>query len=278
MKKNSFRSNLAKCLVLVLFTVFSVGAIGSVVEFHKADNTTGIEQVYHTNEGYRFSVISLAALLIPATAALRMSGTIGFQWTRTEETLINYLKGDKASGDVAAKYATGQLRFRDRILYRAILADGFTGIQKVWDSTVSKSVGVTNVDRAKLDKDEVFCFDTILVGYVNSGGAGTDPSALAGYDYVLTSWPAALRNAEITILQDNNILLEDLPVAACGSQADSTFGLGRAEGYLLKNPQILEGDKNFEVRINFPGTISVANTDFIRVDLYGMATRKRGMV
>jgi hypothetical protein len=60
--------------------------------------------------------------------------------------------------------------------------------------------------------------------------------------------------------------------------ADSQFGVGRAEGYQLKNPIILEGDKNFEVRINFPQAIAGANTDFVRVDLYGVGTRKRGMI
>lgn len=267
-----------KFLALALLVGFAVLASAGAVEFVKAQNTTGAQSAYHQNESDKYTTIALAILVIPAIHSMRMTTSLGLQWTRTEETLIEHLRGDKSDPALAQKYLNRQLRFRDVILYRSILVDGFSGIQKVWDSTVSKAAGVTNVDRAKLDKDVTCCIDTILIGYANSGGAGTDPSNIAGYDYVVTSWPAGLRNAEVTIMQDSNPILEDHPVQSCGSMADSTFGLGRAEGYLLKSPFILEGDKNFEVRINFPQSIAAANTDFIRIDLYGIATRKRGML
>lgn len=221
----------------------------------------------------------LASIFMIIASFITIPGfSMGLQWTRTEETLINFLRGGRVDQSSLNKYLNGEYRFQDYTLYRAILADGFTGIQKIWDSTVSKAVGVTNVDRARLDKDVHICIDTILIGYANSGGAGTDPSNIAGYDHVVTGWPAGLVNAEIQVLQDGNPLTSEISARLCGSMADSTFGVGRAEGYLCKNPFILEGDKPFEVRINFPQSIAAANTDFIRVELLGVGTRKRGMV
>jgi hypothetical protein len=221
-------------------------------------------------KGLIFGILAVAGSFL----SLPSSG-LGLQWTRTEETLINYLRGGKVEVKTADDYINGKLRFVDYTLYRAILADGFTGIQKIWDTTVSKAIGVTNVDKARLDKDVHICIDTLLIGYANSGGAGTDPSAQAAYDHVVTSWPAALVNAEIQVYQDGVPVTSPISARLCGSMADGTFGVGRGEGYLFKNPFILEGDKPFEVRMEFPGTISVANTDFIRVEMLGVGTRKK---
>jgi hypothetical protein len=54
--------------------------------------------------------------------------------------------------------------------------------------------------------------------------------------------------------------------------------LGRAEGYKLKTPFIIEGGKRFEVSINFPQSIAASNTDFLRIMLLGSGTRKRGLI
>lgn len=259
-----------KSFVLALTLVFTLGAaLGSAACFVAGEVQLGTELAAVAGVSY-----CVGNWQVMPTASINL----GLQFSRTEENLINFLRGDKADLSLVQKYLDGKLRFRDVILYKSILVDGFSGIQKVWDGTVAKAAGVTNVDRAKLDKDVTVCIDTILIGYANSGGAGTDPSNIASYDHVVTSWPAGLVNAEITIKQDSNTILEDLPVRCCGSMADSTFGVGRAEGLLLKNPFILEGDKSFEVLINFPQAIGVANTDFIRIDLLGVGTRKRGMV
>ncbi len=218
-----------------------------------------------------FSILAgLVALVMPAAV-------YGLQFSRTEETLINFLRS-RADAQSLQKYLNGDLRFLDVSLYRAVLIDGFQGIQKVWDSTVAKAVGVCNVDRAKLDKDVHVCIDTILIGYANSGGASTDPTTISNWSHKSNTWLAGLVNAEIQILQDGNVLTSEIPARLCGSMADSTFGTGRAEGYILKNPVVLEGDKTFEVRVNFPQAIAAANTDFMRIDLIGVSTRKRGQL
>jgi len=219
----------------------------------------------------------MALLTAGVAVAPKTSFTLGLQWTRAEETLLEHLvnKGDNAA---KANFATGRLRFKDYVLYRSLLVDGFSGIQRVWDNTIARATGVTNVDRSKLDKDVHVCISRIAIQYVNTGGAGTNPAAVSGYDGVVTSWPAGLQNAEISIYQDSNPLIERHPVNTCGSQADSQFGVGQADAYALQTPFVLEGDVPFEVRIDFPDALAAANTEFIKVMLIGVGTRKRGTI
>lgn len=219
----------------------------------------------------------MAFLTAGVAVAPKTSFTLGLQWTRAEETLLEHLVN---KGDNSAKqnFATGRLRFKDYVLYRSLLVDGFSGIQRVWDNTIARATGVTNVDRAKLDKDVHVCISRIAIQYINTGGAGTNPAAVAGYDGVVTSWPAGLQNAEISIYQDSNPLIERHPVNTCGSQADSQFGVGQADAYSLQTPFVLEGDVPFEVRIDFPDALAAANTEFIKVMLIGVGTRKRGTI
>lgn len=259
-----------KKLFLIL-SIVAFAATTSLAVVHAAKGNT--EQATEYLAGSAAAVLVAAFQLAPSTTY-----SLGLQWSRTEENLLEYLKGGRVNPATYSNYATGKLRFKDVALYRSILIDGFTGKQKVWDSTVSKAAGVTNVHQAMLDQDEHVCIDTILVQYANSGGAGTDPAAINSWDSVLTGWLAGLQNSEIFITQDDNPILVDFPVALTGSQADSPYALGRAEGYSVRNPFIIEGGKRFEMSIHFPAAISAANTDFLRIMLLGVGTRKRGLI
>jgi hypothetical protein len=258
--------NASKIFFALAFVVTALIAVGSFV--------AGYEE---TSE--RFSVTAVIAVAGFGVASAAKSGVFGFQWTRTEETLLNHLaSADKGGTQVFDNFTKGRLRFQDRVIYRALLIDGFSGNQKIWDNTANRLVGITNVHQAKLDKDEILCIDTVLIEAINSGGAGTDPAAQAAYDSVTTAWGAGIANGQLTLKQDNNPLIVDLPGYVCGSAADSMFAKGAADGYKLKNPVILEGDKAFEVWFEFATAVAASNTDFMKVSLFGVSTRKRGLV
>jgi hypothetical protein len=228
----------------------------------------------HKSNAYSVALVSLVAAAV--AAAPKQSFSLGLQFSRTEETLLAYLQNSDQA--IYEKYGKGQLRFRDYALYKALFIDGFSGIQKIWDSSTSKATGITNVDRAKLDKDVHVCVDRILIQYVNTGGAGVDPKAVTGYDGVVTSWPAGLANGELNIYQDGNPLLSGHPCTLCGSQADSVYAVGFADAYRLSTPFVLVGDKDFEVTIDFPASVAPSNTDAMRIFFLGVGTRKRGMI
>ena len=258
-----------KKIILIFSLLFFAGSIATSAVHVVKGNIEAAKQA---------GAVSIMAFATASIAvAPKQNYTLGLQWTRTEETLLEHLMNKGETG-AKVKFANGQLRFRDYVLYRSLLVDGFSGIQRVWDNTIARATGVTNVDRAKLDKDVHVCIDRIAIQYINTGGAGTNPAAVAGYDGVVTAWPAGLQNAEISIYQDSNPLIERHPVNTCGSQADSQFGVGQADSYSLKTPFVLEGDVPFEVRIDFPDALAAANTEFIKVMLIGVGTRKRGTV
>lgn len=256
----------------------SIFCIASLIMFIGATvlsvDASAVGQSKKSNEYGAVALLSLVGAGI--AAAPKVSFSLGLQFSRTEETLLEFLKNSDPS--IYDKYGKGQLRFRDYALYKALMIDGFSGIQKIWDSGTSKATGITNVDRAKLDKDVHVCVDRILIQYVNTGGAGTDPKAVTGYDGVVTSWPAGLANGEVNIYQDGNPLLAGHPATLCGSQADSVYAVGFADAYRLSTPFILVGDKDFEITIDFPAAIAPSNTDAMRIFLLGVGTRKRGMM
>lgn len=258
-----------KKIILIFSLLFFAGSIVATAVHSVKGNTEAAKQA---------GAVSIMAFATAGIAvAPKTNYSLGLQWTRPEETLLEHLM-NKGERDAKIKFANGQLRFRDYVLYRSLLVDGFSGIQRVWDNTIARATGVTNVDRAKLDKDVHVCVSRISIQYINTGGAGTNPAAVAGYDGVVTSWPAGLQNAEISIYQDSNPLIERHPVNTCGSQADSQFGVGQADAYVLQTPFVLEGDIPFEVRIDFPDALAAANTEFIKVILSGVGTRKRGQI
>lgn len=258
-----------KKIILIFSLLFFAGSLVATAVHSVKGNTEAAQEA---------GVVSLLAFAsIGIAVAPKQTYTLGLQWTRTEETLLEHLV-NKGESSAKIKFANGQLRFRDYVLYRSLLVDGFSGIQRVWDNTIARATGVTNVDRAKLDKDVTVAIGRIAIQYINTGGAGTNPAAVSGYDGVVTAWPAGLQNAEISIYQDSNPLIERHPVNTCGSQADSQFGVGQADSYSLQTPFVLEGDVPFEVRIDFPDALAAANTEFIKVMLIGVGTRKRGTV
>lgn len=216
--------------------------------------------------------VSGEALVLGLTApGLVLPQPGGF--TRVEETLLNYLKN--INPELAPKYANRELRFRDLDIYVKKQIDGLSGTQKIMDSTSSKAVGLCNLDKGRLDKDTAFAVSHIVIGYANSG-AGTDASAVTTYTSDIGSWPAGLQSGEIEIWQDNN-LVWDGAAKSCGSQADSFLAFG-SEGRKLVAPFVLHPEKQIEIKINFASSIAPANSDFIEIFLFGVSTRKRGMV
>lgn len=257
----------SKIFFALAFVVTAIIAFGSAVAGDK-------------ESAERFGVVAVTAVAgFGIAVQAQASGVFGFQWTREEETLLNHL-AESGNMQVYDDFNKGKLRFVDKVLYRSILVDGASGIFRLWDNnnSATKQIGITNVEKAKLDKDTIVCIGGILIEYVNSGGASTDPAAQAGYDSAVTAWPAPLVNSELNIYQDGNPIIENLPTAVCGSPADSFFAKGAADAYKLKNPFILVGDKQFEVRLDLPAAIAPANTDFIKISLFGVGTRKRGLV
>ena len=131
-----------KSFVLALALVFTVGAaLGSAACFVAGDVQLGTELAGMAGVAYlvgNFQVMPTASL------------SLGLQFSRTEENLINFMRGDRVDPALAEKYLKGQLRFRDYVFYRSLLVDGFQGIQRVWDGTTAKAA-----DRWRAAKEKI---------------------------------------------------------------------------------------------------------------------------
>lgn len=223
------------------------------------------------------AAVALAFFGVPGSegAALALTAPIvspsGF--TPIQEALLAYLKNNNP--EMAQKFMNKQLRAKDDCIYitRKVDADG--GIVEYLNSTVAKSVGTTNVDKGQLDKDTAFAFDRIKVLYADSGAAGTDLNAITTWTTDVNSWSAALCNGEVEVLQDDNVLI-NIPAIECG-----TLDLGLAfDGFQLKNPIVLDPEKQIIIRVKYANglTVNAANTEYVKVILGGMSTRRRGNV
>ena len=157
--KNQKFFNQVKKLFFIVSLVALVAA-GTLFAYHAATGSAEAEK-FGTVAVLSFASLGLAVMP-------RTTYSLGLQMSRAEETLLDFLKR-KSDPNVFAKYNAGQLRFRDYNIYRAIQVDGLNGIQKIWDTTVAKSTGITNVDYGKLEKDVHMCVDRILIQYVNTG-------------------------------------------------------------------------------------------------------------
>jgi len=113
------------------------------------------------------------------------------------------------------------------------------------DANTKQINGVSTIDGNKLATGRVFVFDRVAVGY-SSPDSGT---ALAANDYS-TALPAALRNANIVVIQNGKEQL-NIPVADCIAEAASNEVGTR---YLqLPGFSWISDRENFQIQIQFPG-------------------------
>lgn len=100
----------------------------------------------------------------------------------------------------------GKIKPQDSVLY-VRSAVGGTNTQNLLEGKTSQEIGITNFDGQILNSDRYFVIDSITVNY-GVAATSTSPKAV---DYT-TALPAALKNANLLIRQDNEVIVK-LPVA-----------------------------------------------------------------
>lgn len=222
-------------------------------------------------------VAMVAAFITPNAEGVAFAAMVpavgGGYLSPVKDALWRYLTN--INPELASKAGNRELRAKDDSIYITRKVDGDGGIIEYLNSTVAKSVGTTNVDKGQLDKDTAFAFDRIKLLYADSGGSGTDLNAIITWTTDVNGWPAALCNGELEVLQDDNVLIT-LPCIELG-----TLDLGLAfEGYVLQNPIVLDPEKQITIRVKYANGLTVAgsNTEYVKVVLKGMSTRRRGLV
>lgn len=144
----------------------------------------------------------------------------------------------------------------------------FGGTQMLVDSNTKQIIGVTNLEGNRLPAFRNIVFNAISLGYSAHADAGKE--ALLGYD---TELPASLRNAEIEIKQDGNVICT---VPCSEFDAGLAFASGEDKYVHLGGEYMIREDKQFEINLKFPdGSTGGGTNDYVEVRLAGIETSEK---
>lgn len=142
---------------------------------------------------------------------------------------------------------------------------GSGGTVNLLEGLSTSTIGVSNFDGQRLDTDRNFVIDAITINYgIAAAGAG---AATVNYT---TALPAALKNANIVIKQDNEVILK-LPVASINDAKNTDLRYRELGGFaLLRDQRTITIDLEFAAGADtVPGA---GNASFVEVLLKGYET------
>lgn len=178
---------------------------------------------------------------------------------------------DANTRDLLAK---GEMRYTDGDFYHRSKISASSNIENLIESTNEKIVGVSNIDKNRLPAGENLALQHLGVRYAEAA-TGTDIAAVTGWTTDKASVPAALLNAELTIVQDQKTLVR-LPVARFFSEAKSEKLNGVEDVCELNSIQLIKADTPITAQIEYAEGQSVAaasgNDAFIEVRFLGDKT------
>lgn len=159
--------------------------------------------------------------------------------------------------DIRDGLAQFRLQLADASIFAVKAFSSSTGTVRMFTDADSKAVGVTNLNKARLEKDEWFLITHIRV----TSGVSADPLT-AAYGVV----PAVVANGDFELKAGNKYLM---PKDTALNVFDTTNMTDIARGvYKLANPKWIEPGTAIEFNIRVAST-TAANTN-LKVELMGV--------
>lgn len=184
------------------------------------------------------------------------------QWHLVVAFLIGVSSLLSANAKVLADQ--GKLKPTDATLFVRSKVDG-NNVQNLLQGKTSQEIGVTNFDGQILNSDRYFVISAVTINY-GTGLVAALPSAI---NYT-TALPAALKNANLVIMQDNEVIVK-LPVTDI-NDAKSTDARYR----VLDAFALLRDQKTITMNLEFPAGgdlgAGAGNAGFVEVQLKGFET------
>lgn len=151
---------------------------------------------------------------------------------------------------------------------------GAAGTYDIIDENTKKVNGVSSISETKLPKNQAVVFDKIAIGFAEGSADGGQEGAL---DYGKDKSPAALRNANLVIIQNGREVL-DLPVADM-VKGDSSNNPGDLY-HDLEGFNYLVDDQPMTWQLKFPDGTSIAagatgEKKYLEVRIQGFKTSRR---
>ena len=195
--------------------------------------------------------------------------------TRAEKALYDYLR-TKSNAVTYQAIREGAISFDPVSYFIRYSITGLSGRQTILGPSTLYSIGVTNFpNQAVLPQYYNFCFDRIIIRYVNTTAADSAVNSSAGYSSVATAMDPALRNGNIIIKSNRNAIVET-PVIDFASAAAVTGGGSRDyDGGMLEKPRFFLEQLQIETEIEFAGTVASAtnNSYLLEVVFCGVQAR-----
>lgn len=168
-------------------------------------------------------------------------------------------------------------RFAEYVFYSTVYNLKGQSLIKFFHEERQSKVGITNVQRGRIEGSSIFYLDAIRLTYAekyknNTKSEGIAEDAITDDDVINSDFsldlPAVVKNAELSLNIGAVKFLEKLPLSLLAS--GNTF-LEKGT-YRLEQPYFLENDSDFNVEIALnKGTL--LNGQILRLQLIGMRAR-----
>jgi hypothetical protein len=176
---------------------------------------------------------------------------------------------------LAADLASNELRIEDHTLYVRKQISG-SGIQELITIATAEARGAINLDKGKFTENEVFAFDRVGIKFADA--TGSDPAAVKTYSPDGQQMPAALKNGELVLSQNEGEIFH-VAVDDCVTDVDSEFANGRGNTKELSVPVVVEDNKVIKLTLeNAEGlsfTTGVSNNAFVEIKFYGVKIKQK---
>ncbi len=163
----------------------------------------------------------------------------------------------------------GRVSFTDAEKYIRRDISLSAGMVDMFEDSVSKEVGVTNVSKGRLEDGENLMLERIEVNYDRGTGITTKTADFAP---VTNTDDNALYNGELEVMSGGKSIVR-IPVSSfCVPKTQGS----PANGFNLKAPKLIKEKEEIQVRIHFAGTMNTgSDKDIIEVKLIGDSTKIR---
>ncbi len=171
---------------------------------------------------------------------------------------------------------SGSKQMVDATIYVTKFVGGKSNVRMFEDSD-DKLIGVSNISKAKLEKNEVFCLSAIQVLFGTAAADTLDQSNIAPIEW--KEIPAALQNGEFTLRAGVQTLFDrmsnqifknhntDTIQGASAAVGGVAYGHGEIGFYKLANPKLLKTQEALDMFVEWAAA-APAHT-FVKVVLYG---------
>ncbi len=173
----------------------------------------------------------------------------------------------KLPKNIKMDLSKGLLQVCDKTIYASKMGGGLQTV-KMFDNADDRVIGMTNLNDAKLEKDQFFlCTGIILLG----GLAKTDEKTRENFGAVdFDRLKAPMFNGEYTFKIGDRVLIKNSSLQDFNTEGQSNV----KTGYLrLENPKFIEPQTEVHFDLDFP--ISIEEKYVFKVALVGAITERR---